>query len=215
MNRIPGYLLVAGAVLAGAAPAWTKPPVADQVYISKLRFSGTGCSDADAKAKLDDEDDDGLPDRFTVLFSKYVAQQGPGVPASERRKNCNLKVTLQLPQGRQFSIAKVLYTGFADLPKGVTGTQRTDYKFVLPSNKIRLESTLYGEFIGEYQIEDTLTLASLVWSRCGRSAPLDMRTEIYLSGVSSEPAQMTTDQIDGKVTQVYGLQWRRCRDDRR
>jgi hypothetical protein len=153
---------------------------------------------------------DGLPDQFEILFDKYIAQQGSGVPIVQRRRNCNISVGLHLPQGWQFSIANVRYFGYADLPEGVQGQQRSDYQFINYTGTITLQTILDGPYTDNYERQDNLGIESVVWSPCGLEAPLNIRTQVALSGPSNLPAAMTTDQITGTVSQIYGLTWRRC-----
>ena len=183
---------------------------ADQTYIMNLNFAGSGCSPADSSASLYDTNSDGLPDQFSIYFSTYVAQQGPGLTLAERRKNCNVGVQLHLPQGYQFSIANVRYIGYADLPAGVLGRQKSTYEFPFFSNSVTLQSVLPGPYTGGYERTDNLGISSVVWSPCGLNTPLNIRTQVALEGASLPRAALTTDQIDGRVRQVYGLVWRAC-----
>jgi hypothetical protein len=218
---LKSLLLAATALVSGQAfavynaNANMNPPVpiTDQsVHITDLNFNGTGCRNggSDATGRLYDTNNDGLPDQFEVLFSTYIAEQGPDVSPAQRRKNCNMTVQLFLPQGFQFSIANVLYLGFADLPGGVSGTQRSEYEFINLSNRVRLQTLINGPYTDNYRREDVLGVASRVWSPCGTNAPLSIRSEVFLTGPRSLPASMTLDQVTGKVTQIYGLTWKRC-----
>jgi hypothetical protein len=184
------------------------------VFISNLLFNGSGCNALDSAADLMDTNDDGLKDSFIIIFSNYIAQQGKGIPISDRRKNCNISVGLVLPQGYQFTIADVDYQGFADVPKDVSGWQVSTYQFVFWSRPVTLQSRIRGPFQGTYSISDTLGLGSLIWSPCGREVPLNIRTQVFLSGDASKAASMTTDQISGRVRQVYQFKWRRCGSSR-
>jgi hypothetical protein len=183
---------------------------ADQTYIMNLNFAGSGCNPSDSSAALYDTNSDGLPDQFVVYFSNYTAQQGPGIVMSERRKNCNIGVQMHLPQGFQFSIANVRYLGYAEMPYGVRGRQRSTYEFPFHSNAVTLQSLVYGPYSGGYERTDNLGISSVVWSPCGMDAPLNIRTQVALEGSQYPSAYMTTDQIDGRVRQIYGLSWRAC-----
>ncbi len=184
---------------------------ADETYIMSLNFAGSGCNPADSSADLYDVNMDGLPDQFVIYFSNYIAMQGPGLTIAERRKNCNVGVQLHLPFGYQFSIANVRYIGYADLPYGVRGRQKSTYEFPFYSNSVTLQSLIYGPYSGNYQRQDNLGISSVVWSPCGMNAPLNIRTQVALEGSMYPMASLTTDQMDGRVQQVYGLTWRACR----
>ena len=203
-------LLLATSLLAGTVSVSGRALASDPVFIKSLNFLGSGCTNNDSISQLDDTNNDGLPDQFTIFFSNYIAFSGPGSTPLDWRKNCNINVGLHLPQGFQFSIADVHYTGFAQLPYGVSATQQSTYQFVFFSRPITLSTTQKGKFEGNYDLYDTLGLASLVWSPCGADAPLNIRSQLFLSGALTYPAQVTTDQIDGRVKQVFQFKWRKC-----
>jgi len=182
----------------------------DPIFIQNLTFGGSGCSNSDSTATLFDTNNDTFPDVFSIIFDNFIAQQGAGIGISERRKNCNIVVQLHLPQGFQFSIAQVQYNGYADLPSGVQGQQESTYAFPLfDPHTVTLRTNISGPFVDNYQRTDVLGLASLVWSPCGVSAPMNIRTQVALTG-KKDPAAMTLDQILGKVSHKYKLQWREC-----
>lgn len=194
----------------GVAIAFGYQAYADETYIMSLTFAGSGCNPTDSSAELYDADANGLPEQFVVYFSNYIAQQGPGLTIAERRKNCNIGVQLHLPAGYQFSVANVRYIGYADIPRFVLGKQRSTYEFPFYSNAVTLQTTIPGPYTGGYSRQDNLGISSVVWSPCGMNAPLNIRTQVALEGSMYPMAMLTTDQIDGRVRQIYGLTWRSC-----
>jgi hypothetical protein len=205
MNTVLKSFLFAGTVLASSQALADDDPV----YITKLIYNGTGCPLGSVASALSVSP---RPTQFTLLFDSYVAVQGPGIPISERRKNCSITVGLHIPQGYQFTIAQVQYTGHLDLSYGVTGWQRSDYQFPFFSKVRTLMSSFPGPSVKDYLFTDTLPLETWVWSPCGHEHPLSIRTQIYMTGPWWHPSSMTTDTIDGLVKHVYGLKWRRCFD---
>jgi len=67
--------------------------------------------------------------RFTLIFDQYVASIGPGVAITENRKNCQLNIDLQYPQGFQYSVFTTDYRGYVGIDAGVTATQEATYYF--------------------------------------------------------------------------------------
>lgn len=65
----------------------------------------------------------------TLIFDSYVASVGPGVAATESRKNCQLNVDIKYPGGFQYSVLSADYRGYAALGKGVSGTLKSTYYF--------------------------------------------------------------------------------------
>jgi len=188
-----------------AAPA-DDPPTG--VRIRNLSWAGSGCPAGTVAWNV-------APDAmaFTLLFDSYVAEIGPGLPLSLGRKNCQILVDLDFPQGWSYSVFTVDYRGFFNLDSGVSGIQQSNYYFQGELLTARLQTKLNGPKVGDYQIRDSLGLDALVWSPCGAQRALNINSSVYLENKSGNPnarGTMTTDSIDGKVTLIYGLQWRRC-----
>lgn len=199
MRRIWFPLLTTGLVFAAGHAS------ADQVFIKKLIFAGSGCLPSSGlKAKLDDFNKDGLPDRFDVTFSNYIARSGPNTPVINQRRNCNLNVTLGFPKGWQYTITEARYGGLAGLPDGVRGVQQSTYQFPFVSEPATLEATLDGPFRKRFQREDQLASRDRVWSPCALASPLNLRTQVVLLGKVTSPAILRA------TNQSYGLAWRRC-----
>jgi hypothetical protein len=173
-----------------------------------LSWAGSGCPAGTVAANL-------APDltAFTLLFDSYVAEIGPGLPLSLSRKNCQILIDLDFPQGWSYSIFDVDYRGFVNIPGGMSGIQQSNYNFQGQIYTARLATTLRGPNNGDYQIRDSLGLDALVWSPCGAQRALIINSSIRLvnnSGNFNAQGVITTDSINGKVTHIYGLQWRRC-----
>ena len=71
----------------------------------------------------------------------------------------------------------------------------------------QLRSDMTGPYDNSYIFTDTIATADLVWSPCGGMRNLAVTTSLEVTGPNG---LLTVDSIDGHLTQVYGLQWRRC-----
>ena len=71
------------------------------------------------------------PDRtaFTVLFDSFIAEIGPGLPLSTKRKNCQLLFDFDYPSGWQFALLTLDSRGYVSLERGVSGTQKVASTF--------------------------------------------------------------------------------------
>jgi hypothetical protein len=199
-----GALLSAHVVFAAAQASADEPG-----YIAGLDFGGSGCAEGDGTvAQLTDLDGNGLPEQLTILFAKdYTAARGPGIGFAEQRRNCNLLVYAHQPDGYQVGVASALHAGYAHLPEGTSGTQRTFFAFTFYSDTVSRETNLTGAFEDRYQRQDGSAGAGLVWLPCGLDAPLNIRTDVYLQGESNLPATMSLDSLATNLT------WRRCAVD--
>jgi hypothetical protein len=52
-----------------------------------------------------------------------VAKVGTGITASEARKNCQINLLLNYPQGFTYTVLNTQFRGYADIPAGYTGMQ--------------------------------------------------------------------------------------------
>jgi hypothetical protein len=180
----------------------------DSVKVRSISWAGSGCP-ARSVAK------DLSPDftAFTLVFDSYVAEIGPDLPLSLSRRNCQIVVGLDFPQGWSYSLFDVDYRGFTDLEPGVSGVQQAAYYFQGDFRTARFRTTLDGPRVNDYHIRDSLDVDALVWAPCGVQRALNINSSVRVVDNSEDhDAQglMTTDSIDGKVTHIYGLRWRRC-----
>ena len=115
-----GVLLIffAQSVHAQLAP----PP--GTVRIESIEAIGTGCPPG---SFVDSISGDQLA--FTLAYSEYTAEDGPGIPRLEARKNCNIILDITYPVGWTFAIFAVDFRGFADLESNTEGTVAAQYFF--------------------------------------------------------------------------------------
>jgi len=193
------FVFLISAIAVADAPSY--------VRVRNIAYAGSGCPAGTVAGSIAND-----RQAFTLLFDSYIAEVGPGISIREKRKNCQLAVALDFPQGWSFSIFTVDYRGYVDLDGGIVGTQQSSYYFQGQSTTARLASNYYGPLSQNYQIRDTLGISAVVWSPCGASRALNINTEVRLNNSNNPTGSgiMTTDSIDGVVRQLYGFQWRRC-----
>jgi hypothetical protein len=188
---------------SASAASSSLPPYARLRHIS---FAGTGCP-AGSVAGLFDAD----VTAFRVYFDDFVAQTGPGLPMSEKRKNCQLSIDFDIPAGWSFSVASMEYRGFVDLDAGVTAQQTSTYYFQGAAQTARLSTTINGPIARSYDIKDTLAIEGQVWSPCGLNRALNVNAQVLVNSTSSRrEGIITLDRLDARVAHIFGLQWRRC-----
>ncbi|KAJ3409934.1 hypothetical protein HDV05_004156 [Chytridiales sp. JEL 0842] len=199
-------LSVVSAASIPTTPNAGDKPNPNQITIGEITYGGNGCPQGTVSRNFN-------ADRtaFTLIFDSYIASIGPGIPLTESRKNCQLNFDLRVPQGWQYSIGTVDYRGYWALDNGVVGTSSARYYFQGELVECRKDTTFRPTGTtnnNNYVIRDTFPLESLVWSPCGAAANLNIGTSINLRGRGS--GLLTVDSVDGKISQVYSLSWRRC-----
>ncbi|KAJ3218757.1 hypothetical protein HK099_004940 [Clydaea vesicula] len=199
-------LLASTLVSSQISPPTTgdKPPPGS-VTIGPIIYGGTGCPQGTVSENMNS---DGTA--ITLLFDSYIASIGPNVPVTENRKNCQINVQLNVPQGWQYSIATIDYRGFLQLDPGVVAQQSALYYFQGSVDQDRCTTTFTNANNGDYTIRDKFGLATTVWSGCNAKANININSQIRLTAPAGKSGFITTDSIDSKVTHVYGVQWEKC-----
>lgn len=195
--------------LALAIPALAYSSVVPpNVTVRGIYYAGTGCPAGSVSENLS-------PDfkAFTLIFDSFVAQVGPGVPFSEKRKNCQINVDLNFPSGWSFTVSNIDYRGFASLEPGVIGLQKATYYFQGQRQSSNAGTPFYGPLEKDYFVRDTLSLESAVWSPCGAQRSLNINSQVRLDNQRApmNSGLLTTDSIDGTFETKLYLMWRPCR----
>ena len=191
------------AVLATSAQADSP----GNVRVRGLTYAGSGCPAGTVSTNIS-------PDAlaFTVMFDAYAAEVGPGVPYGQKRKNCQLGVDLDVPNGWTYSILTVDTRGYVSLEPGVRALQRSSYYFQGQGQTAGLNTVMIGPTDRNYQVRDLFPVNSVVWAPCGASRALNLSTEVRVENTQNPYAHglATIDSLDGQFRLIYGVQWRRC-----
>jgi len=191
-------LLTANSVSAEPAPA----PIA----IKSVDYSGTGC--ADGSVTVDIAPDGGA---FTVIYSDFLAQIGPGVARALGQRECNIKIGLDVPAGITYAVMAVDYRGYASIAPGAVGAHRAVYHF---QGEQPLRSR-WTEFSGpaedDWHVHEDADVR--VFKKCGQDRKVQIKTELKLdkgTSAHSDGSYMTMDSTDGEIRDTYVLAWKTC-----
>jgi hypothetical protein len=203
-------IIVFFAGLAVAAPTLAERdgdhPSGHEVEIRGFTYGGTGCPQGSLSSQISDD-----KTVLTLLYDKFTAQAGKNIQPVERRKNCQVNVKIHFPQGWQFSIVKADFRGYADIPKGASGTCKATYYFSGHTQQITSTKTFQGPFTDNYLKSDVFGVESTIWSECGADSMLNINSQIQLNPLDSQQsALLTSDSTDLKFKQIHYLQWRKC-----
>nr|WP_240687115.1 DUF4360 domain-containing protein [Amycolatopsis suaedae] len=192
----------------GGAPGTTPPP--DHITIDVVTVNGSGCPAGTAAVAVS-------PDNkaFTVTYSEYLAQVGVGAKPTDFRKNCQLNLRVNVPQGFTYGIARADYRGFAHLEAGATGMQRANYYFQGMSPTEYRTHNYRGPHSDNWQATDETELAAIVYSPCGEKRNFNINTELRVNAGTSDPKKTTSflsmDSTDGAVNTTYHFAWKECK----
>ena len=175
------------------------------VYIKDVKYNGTGCPRYSVEQSL-------APDSkaFTLTFSDYIAEAGPGISLRDGRKNCQITVDLDFPAGWQYALMSFDYRGFAYLDKGVQAEQGVSYYFQGQGYTGRSKSKLNGVFDDDWQFSDRIGLNAYVWSPCGEKRALNINSYIKVKVENKKRNRnaegiIGTDSIDGQIKHHWGI----------
>ncbi|KAJ3317058.1 hypothetical protein HDV06_002102 [Boothiomyces sp. JEL0866] len=195
-------------------PGGSNGPDPSQITIQSISYAGTGCPAGSVSSVLSTD-----ATTFTMLMSQFVASSGPGTKITDSRKNCQINLNLHYPQGFSYSIASVQYRGYVQIPDGITATQQATYYISGQTQQISSSTVFNQPSDKDYEANDQISIASMVWSPCGAVLPGNINTQVRLSltnpgnpkvTLANTPAQITVDSVDGTVKQIYALAWRTC-----
>lgn len=184
-------------------------PPSEKITLAVGTINGSGCPQGTAAVAMS-------PDNtaFTVTYSKYLAQTGPGSKPTDFRKNCQLNISVNVPSGFTYAISQVDYRGYAHLEDGARGVERASYYFQGMSRTVPSTKTLRGPFDDNWQVTDRVGLAALVYAPCGEKRNLNINTELRVYGGQSGAGRttnfMSMDSTDSSVSTVYHFSWQRC-----
>lgn len=198
-------LLVAlgGSPASAAAGA---PP--NGVTLRVASVSGTGCPDGTAAVAPS-------PDNtaFTVTYSAFTAQSGPGTSLLDRLRSCRITVLVGIPAGYTYAVAQVDQRGFASLAQGATATQTQTYFFTgLPTARVSHE--LKGPFEDNWSTTDKTPVTGLTYAPCGLQRLMTINTSLRVSPALLDIRNtnlINLDSTDGSVSTRYQLNWKSCR----
>lgn len=178
---------------------------ANDIKLGTPSYGGTGCPAGSASVALS-------PDRqsISMLFDQYVVEAGGRKTID--RKNCNIAVPVQVPQGYSVAVFAIDYRGFAALPSGARAQLSVNYFLAGQGRGVRTTKNFRGPYSNDYLTTDRLGMESVVWTACGANTILRANTSMLAqTNGRREQALATVDSADIQAGLVYHLPWRRCR----
>jgi hypothetical protein len=211
MSGLAAVVAMIVSLLAEAVPAHQPEagPPSGRIRVHVVTVNGSGCPPGTAVVAA-------APDNtaFTVVYRDYRAAVGAGARPIDMRRNCQLGVRVDLPQGYTFAIARADYRGSAHLEAGVSGIQRAGYYFQGMSQTAVSSHLFRGPYHQVWQATDSAPVAALTFRPCGQSRILNINTSLIVIGGSANPQTTTSfmrmDSTRGGVNTIYHVQWRRC-----
>jgi len=192
--------------IASAVMFLSTVAIADDIWLGKPGYGGSGCPGGTADAILS-------PDQksLSILFDQFQTEAGYPSRKTLDRKNCDIAIPVHIPQGYSVALFDVDYRGYNSLPHGATSRLSVEYFFAG-----RRGPTFVRDFSGYldqgYLVSNLLDTESMVWSPCGQDVILRVNASLVTrTNTRREQTLSTVDSTDVAAGLVYHLQWRRCR----
>ena len=202
--------MIALSTLSMSGPAHaadtTYSPPPGQITLDVQTVNGSGCPSGSASATM-------LSDNtgFRIKYDDYLAQDGGTAGPTDFRKNCQVNLLVNIPQGFTFAIARADYRGLAHLEPGATALERANYYFQGSSDNTYIDHSFNGPYDGTWQTTDITTAANLVWAPCGVVRGLNINTELRVdAGTSAQRSYISMRSSDGDVYTLIHFQWKQC-----
>ncbi|WP_242902624.1 DUF4360 domain-containing protein [Actinomadura terrae] len=199
------------AIATPIMPAEASPRLAlgpDGVKLGIVSLNGSGCPPGTVHVSLRDS-----KDVFSIIYSSYVAWAGGSSRPIDARKNCQVRLKVNLSEGFTYAVSQVKHNVYADLQDGVSARQKAAHYFTGADQARRVAYEIKGPFANDFFYTDTTPADDLAWRPCGEDLDLHIDTEVRLdkgASHSSEISFVSMDSLsDGPVT-TYHFAWKKC-----
>jgi hypothetical protein len=204
-RRAAATALAATLALSLGTPAYGAPEAAPgKITVEVIANNGSGCAPGTASV-VSNADNTG----FRVRYRDFVAKAGGDAAVVERRKNCQLGVLVNIPDGWTVAIASANYRGRAQLQSGASGLHRTSYYWQGSSESHRSDLPLTGPLNGTWATWDVAPV--MVYAPCDTQRVLNLNTELRVdAGGSGYVNSLSMSASEGDVETLFNFGWSRC-----
>jgi hypothetical protein len=164
--------------LSALAPAEQPAP-----FLEVVTVNGSGCPAGDADVQTDDR-------TFTIGYHTFLARAGGGSSPLDQRKNCQVNLRVNAPQGYTYGLARTTYEGYAHLQDGATGLSRISTYLQGTSPTATVTRTFTGPFSGDWQNRYRPDAAEIQWVPCGEKRNININAEVRVSLGSADPDRL-------------------------
>ncbi len=184
------------------SPVQQGPELPEGVVLTTTYAGGTGCPKGENVAFELLGDGSALH----VTFPQMIAEAGPDVDRTAKRRYCVFTVQLDAPEGWAYTIESVKHEGFASLSEDAAATNTLMYRFAGGSNGLQLSYLFPGDYLNHFEFVGLFSEEKQVWSECvAGDEILNLELISKVDGDKYRPGMMV---VNGDVT--YGIRWKRC-----
>ncbi|SFQ99222.1 protein of unknown function [Lentzea waywayandensis] len=165
--------------LSSLAPVEEAPaPVLEVVTVN-----GSGCPAGDADVKTDGR-------TFTIGYHTFLARAGSGSSPLDMRKNCQVNLRVNVPEGFTYGLARTTYEGYAHLQDGASGLNRVSTYLQGTSPTATVNQAFSGPFSDSWQTHYRPGSNEIQWSPCGERRNININAEVRVTLGSADPDRL-------------------------
>jgi hypothetical protein len=146
---------------------------------------------------------------FHIAYSDFIARDGGVTSPTGFRRNCQVGLRIQIPQGFTLAIARADYRGRAFLVSDATALQRTNYYFQGEAANNVVDHPFAGPLNSSWHTTDITAEAALVYADCGQTVMLNVNTELRVDS-PRVASWISMRSSDGDIDTVIQFSWKQC-----
>lgn len=180
----------------------------ESVVVKQLSYAGSGCAAGTVRGSLPLD-----PSGLLLAYDEFSAEAGRHIPLGNARRNCQVLLDLDYPEGWQYTVQAIGFGGHAYLAEGTTGVAEAAYYFQGQEATPRVETPLTGPldeaFVGGSDLSDD----AQVWSLCDVKRALNVNVAVRILDAASGAegrVDFGSGGEDGNGGVSLSLKWRRC-----
>lgn len=194
-------MVVVSAIVMGSLAAEA------QISLGQPAYGGTGCPAGSASATL-------TPDGsvLSVLFDQFFAEAGNTTGRRIDRKNCSLRIPVNVANGYQVALLAFDYRGFAAVPNGGTAVLDASYAYIGQPYPVRFSKTFRSGYNNNYSVTNELISTTLTWSPCGKQVMLEASVAARATAPNNmQQTMLAVDSVDVQAGILYSVRFQRCK----
>ncbi|MEV6237027.1 DUF4360 domain-containing protein [Lentzea sp. NPDC051838] len=178
MLNTAAALLVALSALGPAGVDEDPAPVLEVVTVN-----GSGCKVGDADVETDGR-------TFKIGYHTFLARAGNGSAPTDFRKNCQVALRVNVPQGFTYGLGRTSYEGYTHLQDGATGLNRVNTYIQGMSQTEYVNHPFTGPFSDSWETHYRPDIAAIQWAPCGSPRLININAEVRASIGSADPDRL-------------------------
>jgi hypothetical protein len=191
---------------AASTQALAAPPAG--AAITSVTANGSGCRQGEGVSATWTD-----ASSLKVSYGNLAASAGGDSSPLDFRRNCQLSVQLEIPDGYTVALASSSALLYANVANGATATHSAIAYWAGMSAQNAWSRVQRGPFDDSLVTTWTPDAASLIYASCGYDRPLNINQTVRVARGTSDPEQRSTLEFDtfwGGANARYQLTWKTC-----